>query len=93
MDILLTIIGVLGVGALLISAWVFVAAAKRYVSGDDLEAEMAAMESDLSPYRHWANRSTNDRRQNREAIVFPITINGVVIEHDRRRNLDRRRAA
>ena len=92
MDILLTIIGILGLGALLIAVWVFASAAKRYVSGESMQNEMQAMESDFSPYRHWADRG-DDRRRNKDPIVFPITINGEYIAEDRRVSPDRRRAA
>lgn len=92
MDTFLTIIGVLGLGALVIAAYVFANAAKRYVNGDTLRSEMEAMESDLSPYRHWEERTTRDRRQNSGPVQFPLNVNGVVIEFDRRRG-DRRRAA
>ena len=92
MDTFLTIIGVLGLGALVIAAYVFANAAKRYVNGDTLRSEMEAMESDPSPYRHWEERAPRDRRQNSEPVQFPLNVNGVVIEFDRRKG-DRRRAA
>ena len=92
MDTLLSVIGLLGLGALIISAYIFASAAKRYVSGESLQAEMDAMDSDLSPYRHWADRSKNDRRKNSEEVEFPLAVNGKVIEFDRRKG-DRRRAA
>ncbi|MFK8042973.1 hypothetical protein [Congregibacter sp.] len=93
MDVLLTVIGILGLGAFLIAAWVFVSAAKRYITGEDLREEMEAMESDLSPYRHWKHRSGTDRRKNHHSNVFPLNLDGFVIEHDRRRHHDRRRVA
>lgn len=92
MDELLTIIGILGLGALLIAVWVFASAARRYVTGEDVRAEMEAMQSDLSPYRHWVDRENADRRQT-PCNVFPITVNGAVIREDRRRQSDRRRVA
>ena len=93
MDTLLTIIAILGLGALLISAYVFISAAKRYVTGEDLNAEMKAMQSDLSPYRHWVDRSQSDRRQNTRPTLFPITIDGELVSQDRRVNAERRQAA
>jgi len=94
MDVLLTILAVLGGGALIIAAWVFAAAARRYVSGDEEREEREALESDLSPYRrNWVSRSSSDRRRNPSPSIFPITVNGVRIERDRRMNRDRRRAA
>jgi len=92
MDVLLTIIGILGLGALLIAAWVFASAAKRYISGESLQREIQAMESDLTPYRRWTERE-EDRRRNDQAVEFPLTLNGVVVEEDRRGKPDRRRAA
>ncbi|EED33979.1 hypothetical protein NOR53_801 [gamma proteobacterium NOR5-3] len=93
MDVVLNIIGILGLGALIIAAWVFASAAKRYVTGQDLKEEMEAMESDLSPYRHWKDRSGSDRRKNDRSSFFPLVINGIKIEHDRRVRSDRRRLA
>ncbi len=92
METLLIIIAILGIGALLIALYVFTMAAKRYVTGEDLRAEMRALESDLSPYRHWVDRDHSDRRRNPAPVVFPISVNGVVIREDRRRG-DRRRVA
>ena len=93
MDTLLTIIAILGLGALVISAYVFISAAKRYVTGEDLNAEIKAMESDLSPYRHWVDRADSDRRKNTQPVLFPISVNGELVTEDRRVNPDRRRAA
>lgn len=90
MDELLTIIGVLGLGALLIAAVVFASAAKRFVTGEDLLEDMEAMQSDLSPYKNWQNRASQDRRKNHDDNVFPMSVNGVVIEEDRRMRPDRR---
>lgn len=93
MDTVLTVIGILGLGALIIAAWVFVSAAKRYVTGEDLREEMEAMQSDLSPYKHWVDRSKKDRRKDSNSVHFPITIDGMLIKEDRRQHSDRRRAA
>lgn len=93
MDVILNVISVLGLGAFLIAAWVFGSAAKRYVSGENLLEEMAALESDLSPYRHWKDRADSDRRRPGQSNVFPMMIRGVVITEDRRRRGDRRSAA
>lgn len=94
MDTLLGVIAVLGTGALVISAWVFASAARRYVSGEDEREEYAALDSDLSPYRReWVSRSGGDRRRNPGPTVFPITVNGERIDRERRVNPDRRRSA
>lgn len=92
MDVVLTIIGILGLGALAIAVWVFAAAAKRYVTGEDIREEMQALQSDLSPFRHWVDRADDDRRQKTPPNVFPITVNGKVIREDRRKG-NRRRSA
>ena len=94
MDALLTVIGVLGLGALIISACVFAAAARRYVTGETHRAQADALESDLSPYRRtWVERAPRERRTQRDPILFPIDLNGMRIDRDRRMNPDRRRAA
>lgn len=94
MDALLTLVGVLATGALVIAACVFVGAARRYVTGDARSAEREALESDLSPYRRsWVERSQQDRRRFPAPAAFPMHLEGVRIEHDRRMNPDRRRAA
>jgi hypothetical protein len=93
-DTFLTVIGVLGIGALLIAAGVFIAAARRYVSGDEHREREKALTSDLSPYRRsWVERSNSERRQQRPADSFPLQIDDMLIEHDRRMNTDRRHAA
>lgn len=94
MDIFLTVIGVLGIGALLIAAAVFIAAARRYVSGDEHREKENALASDLSPYRRsWVERSNCERRRQQSADSFPLHIDNMLIEHDRRMNTDRRHAA
>lgn len=85
---------VLGLGAALIAVWVFAASAKRYITGEDLREEMQAMQSDLSPYRHWVDRAERDRRQSESegeiACRFPRTIDGVMVRKDRRKSNERR---
>ena len=90
MELLLTTIGFLGLGALVIAAWVFVSAARRYVSGEERNAENEALDSDLSPYRDWASRDGDDRRQQRQPVDFPVIIVGERIDQERRRIADRR---
>ena len=94
MNILLTVIGILGLGALLISTWIFAAAARRYVTGESRREKRAALDSDLSPYRRpWIERSPQDRRSSDAPVSFPLQIDDLRIEVDRRMNPDRRRAA
>jgi hypothetical protein len=90
METLLAVIGILGLGALLIATWVFVSAARRYVTGEEANARSEALTSDLSPYRNWTSRDRSDRRVARETPDFPIIIDGVVISRDRRVRPDRR---
>ena len=85
MDTLLAVIGILGLGALLIAAWVFYCAARRYVSGALAEERAEALASDFSPFRDWSERAVRDRRRNRAPVIFPITIDGKLITQDRRR--------
>ncbi|MDA8962354.1 hypothetical protein N9052_00400 [bacterium] len=90
MDMLLNIIGFLGLGALIITAWVFAPSAKRYMSGEDLREEIDTI---LSPYRPWKDRSGSDRRKQDRTNVFPLNINGMEIKEDRRVHHDRRHVA
>jgi hypothetical protein len=98
-DILLTVIAILGLGALIIAAWVFVSAARRFVTGEDMAEEMRALNSDLSPYssgyeapakRSWVPRSGSDRRVRSNVVEFPTVINGEFLPRDRRQQPDRR---
>ncbi|MEM6579615.1 MAG: hypothetical protein AAF699_00005 [Pseudomonadota bacterium] len=88
MDVLLIILGVLGFGAIIISAYVFTVAARNYVSTDDPPL------AQQTPTRKegFVTRNPHDRRKN-PATEFPITVNSVVIEKDRRRTPERRVAA
>ncbi|MEM1142054.1 MAG: hypothetical protein AAGI88_05660 [Pseudomonadota bacterium] len=82
MDAVLTGISILGLGALLISVYVFAAAARRFVSGSATYEPGQRI--------HHAPRSLTDRRQNTRPVVFPITINGELIDAERRSGIDRR---
>lgn len=83
MDAILTLVGVLGLGALIISVYIFAVAARRFVTDDNAE--------DLVRRDDWVERSQEDRRQNARPVIFPITINGELITEDRRQSGDRRR--
>ena len=89
MDTVLTIIAVLGLGALLISAVIFTLAARRYVSNE--ESRHISLVPDTG--RDHRPRSNDERRQAAPPAVFPITANGVLITEDRRRVRDRRHSA
>ena len=82
MDAILTLVGVLGLGALIISVYIFAVAARRFVSDDDYE--------ELVRRDDWVTRSGSDRRQNARPVLFPITVDGELITEDRRQGGDRR---
>ena len=87
MDTVLLIFGVLGLGAMVIAAYVFTVSARNYVSEDRSRGSRNA-EAD-SPSSNHIMRSEFDRRQQKPQS-FPITVNGVLIEDDRRTFPDRR---
>jgi hypothetical protein len=82
MDAVLTLVSILGLGALIISVYIFAVAARRFVSDDDYEQYAARAD--------WVPRSGHDRRQNSRRVLFPITIDGKLITEDRRQGGDRR---
>ncbi len=88
MQTVLIILGVLGFGAVVISAYVFTVAARNYVS--EREEEELSGDTPGNGEKLYVVRSTNDRRQ-REATVFPLELaSGEVIHLDRRRQPERR---
>ena len=89
MDTVLIIIGVLGLGAMVIAAYVFTVAARNYVS-DSSERGLPPTADAISAL---IERSEFDRRQQEAVQSFPITVNGVEIENDRRQLPDRRLVA
>ncbi len=88
MDMLLTVIAVLGLGALVISVAIFTLAARRYVSED--ESSHMSLVADTG--RDHLHRTREDRRQSPPPQVFPITVNGELVPEDRRRLPDRRQS-
>lgn len=88
MDVILITLGVLGFGAIVVSTYVFMVAARNYVSDD---SGHYPDNTDRTP-RPRVERSTSDRRSGKP-VTFPIMVNGILIEHDRRVNPDRRRTA
>jgi hypothetical protein len=89
MDVVLIILGILGFSAIVISIYVFTVAARNYVSDDhdkyrNLRKRAARNEQ--------IKRSPFDRRSH-QAVDFPLTVNGLLITHDRRHHSDRRKAA
>ena len=89
MDAVLVTLGVLGLGAIIIAAYVFTVAARNYVSEDQPFKQNHL--SDQSP-AYVEKRSGTDRRQ-ADPVEFPLKLDGRLILEDRRVNLDRREAA
>jgi hypothetical protein len=89
MDVVLIILGILGFGAIVISAYVFTVAARNYVSD---EAEHGS-DQPQSPARDgFVMRTGRDRRRG-VTVQFPITVNNVVVTRERRQSPERRSAA
>lgn len=89
MNTVLLILGVLGLGAVIISAYVFTVAARNYVS-DDVQGDENTSPTSLSS--KYILRGQSDRRQ-LSMVSFPITVNGITIDEDRRKLSDRRLVA
>jgi len=88
MDALLITLGILGFGAILISAYVFTVAARTYVSDED---KKFARGQGPTP-QQFVTRNPVDRRGG-QPVSFPLTVNGLLITHDRRVLPDRRMTA
>jgi len=89
MDVILIILGVLGLGAIVISTYVFTVAARSYVSEDKrLSGDRVG---EVTPHT-FVPRNPRDRRSARP-VTFPLTVNGILIAHDRRSGADRRIAS
>jgi hypothetical protein len=90
MDTVLIVLGVLGLGAIVISAYVFMVAARNYVSAEnDVNRRPNKTNSSGKPR---VMRASRDRRSGRP-VQFPLTVNGIVVPEERRHTPDRRRAA
>jgi hypothetical protein len=86
MDVVLVILGLLGLGAVVISTYVFTVAARTYVSDDHLHRRR---NSNSNQPRDRAARSSIDRRSSRP-VTFPLTVNSILIANDRRTLPNRR---
>ena len=89
MDVVLIVLGVLGFGAIVISAYVFTVAARNYVSADERNNRQ---HGSTRTARQMVERSPTDRRSG-EQVEFPLTVNGVLVLEDRRVSAERRKAA
>jgi len=89
MNTVLIILGILGLGAIVIAAYVFTVAARTYVSAEESARREEANGKLRGPR---VERSPTDRRSGKP-VEFPLTVNGVVIPKDRRHLPDRRQAA
>ena len=88
MNTVLLILGVLGLGAVIIAAYVFTVAARNYVS-EHKHHETERSERPAAPI----TRSNKDRRQTTNVLPFPITVNGILVAEERRWLPDRRMVA
>ena len=90
MNVVLIVLGILGLGAIVIAAYVFTVAARTYVSAEELARREGSKGTPAS--RPLVERSPLDRRSGKP-VTFPLTVNGVVVPQDRRHRPDRRKAA
>ena len=91
MKTVLLILGFLGIGAILISAYVFTVAARNYVSDGRSPSVTWLKEED---YGRYDARSNQERRQHTGKYGFPLALaSREVIEHDRRHVKNRRAAS
>jgi hypothetical protein len=88
MDVVLVILGVMGFGAVAVSTYVFIVAARNYVSED--RRRYRGGSGELAQTR-MIKRSTVDRRSGRP-VTFPLAVNGILVALDRRSQSDRRMA-
>jgi len=89
MDAILIILGVMGFGAVVISAYVFMVAARNYVSDEQAPFLRRSKEP---ARRSFVERSPTDRRKG-NPVTFPLAVNGILIAQDRRILPDRRASA
>ena len=86
MDAVLTTLGIMGLAAVGISTYVFLVAARNYVSEENRPSQ--ASSSEPAP-RQLVARKPADRRGGR-SVTFPLAVNGILIASDRRVLIDRR---
>lgn len=88
MDVVLITLGIMGLGAIVISAFVFTVAARNYVSEDDRRTH-SRFSDPKQASRERVDRNCVERRNGRP-VTFPLTVNSILITSDRRSLPDRR---
>ena len=88
MDAFLITLGSLGLGAILISSYLLLVAARNYA----IEEPGKHCNREHQKSYKLVPRSDTDRRSGKP-VVFPLTVNGILITQDRRTQSDRRIAA
>jgi len=84
MNTVLVVLAVLGIGAIVISAYVFAASARRYVSEDESAKTDAEPTETDELSRLYVVRSSSDRRNTDQAAQFPLQVGASVIQQERR---------
>ncbi|MCB1675279.1 MAG: hypothetical protein KDI01_03255 [Halioglobus sp.] len=87
-DAVLIILGTVGLVSVVVSAYVFTVAARNYVSAEERRRTLNWSANPRGEHR--MARNPNDRRSGRP-VVFPLTVDGVVVACDRRSGKERRR--
>jgi hypothetical protein len=87
MDVILAALGIMGIGAIAVSTYVFLVAARNYVS-DDNSPSRGNPSAPVPPHQ-LVERNPTDRRSGR-SVTFPLAVNGILIASDRRSLADRR---
>ena len=87
MDVILITLAIMGFGAIVISAYVFMVAARNYVSDERNSTNRGVLNEPAQ--RPLVARSPADRRSGKP-VAFPLAVNGILIALDRRILPDRR---
>ena len=87
MNVILAALGIMGFGAIAISTYVFLVAARNYVSDDNRPSRGDPSEP-VPPHQLVARKPTD--RRNGRSVTFPLAVNGILIASDRRKHVDRR---
>lgn len=89
MNVVLITLAVLGFASVLLALYVFAMA--TFFASKEGGQQLTTGKVSTSSGRYQV-RSSQDRRQDRE-VIFPLLLDGVIIEKDRRRIPERRQAA